>query len=500
MQRLAVIARLKPNTEKRATELIETGPPFDPDELGFDRHSVYLSRKSGRLRIRRRPTRPPPAHGRPGSGQRASVRQVGAYHRRVPERRARGLHLAAGERCAAGASSATMPGRPDRYRVLIAGGGVAALEAMVALRTLAEDRVDIELLSPDRDFYYRPLAVTEPFGAGRHAALRHPRACDGLRRTAPPRLARLGLPRQAPGDHGPRGFASLRLSDPRHRRAPVHRRSGRTDLPRQRGLAGVLADSRRGTLRRRQDARLRRPERRDLAAAALRTRAADGDRNSQKRKSGWRSASSRRRKRRSVSSDTGVEVVAELLADKGIELVSECPCRAVRRGARSSRSRGPVGPTVQLLFPVSAEIPIGGVPADGSGFVHRRRRTRQRPRRRLRSGRRYELPDEARRAGRTAGRCRGLVDRRESRSLRSSSRPSTLFLRGLLLTGRSRTYLRAELGGGHMYASIAGEVAALVAAGEDRGPLPLAVPRRAHRPRVRRFRTAGATRLVAPAR
>ena len=37
---------------------------------------------------------------------------------------------------------------------------------MVALRTLAEDRVDIELLAPDRDFDYRPLAVTEPFGAG----------------------------------------------------------------------------------------------------------------------------------------------------------------------------------------------------------------------------------------------------------------------------------------------------------------------------------------------
>jgi sulfide:quinone oxidoreductase len=59
-----------------------------------------------------------------------------------------------------------MSGRKDQYRVLIAGGGVAALEAMVALRTLAEDRVDIELLAPDRDFFYRPLAVAKPFGAG----------------------------------------------------------------------------------------------------------------------------------------------------------------------------------------------------------------------------------------------------------------------------------------------------------------------------------------------
>ena len=50
--------------------------------------------------------------------------------------------------------------------MLIAGGGVAALEAMVALRRMAGDLVDVELLSPDRDFFYRPLAVGEPFGLG----------------------------------------------------------------------------------------------------------------------------------------------------------------------------------------------------------------------------------------------------------------------------------------------------------------------------------------------
>lgn len=50
--------------------------------------------------------------------------------------------------------------------VLIAGGGVAALEAMVALRSLAGDRVDVGLIAPDYDFFYRPLSVAEPFGAG----------------------------------------------------------------------------------------------------------------------------------------------------------------------------------------------------------------------------------------------------------------------------------------------------------------------------------------------
>jgi sulfide:quinone oxidoreductase len=52
------------------------------------------------------------------------------------------------------------------HRVLIAGGGVAALEGALALRRLAEERVDVELLAPETHFWYRPLAVLEPFGGG----------------------------------------------------------------------------------------------------------------------------------------------------------------------------------------------------------------------------------------------------------------------------------------------------------------------------------------------
>jgi hypothetical protein len=43
MDRVALVARLKPGSEERAAELIEHGPPFDPAERGFDRHTVYLS-------------------------------------------------------------------------------------------------------------------------------------------------------------------------------------------------------------------------------------------------------------------------------------------------------------------------------------------------------------------------------------------------------------------------------------------------------------------------
>ena len=48
----------------------------------------------------------------------------------------------------------------------IVGGGVAALEALIALRALAEDRVALELVTPQATWDYRPLAVAEPFGLG----------------------------------------------------------------------------------------------------------------------------------------------------------------------------------------------------------------------------------------------------------------------------------------------------------------------------------------------
>jgi sulfide:quinone oxidoreductase len=63
-------------------------------------------------------------------------------------------------------TSATLPS------VVIAGGGVAALEAVIALRDLAGDRVNVTLVAPEPDFVYRPLSVAEPFCLG-HAA-HHP--------------------------------------------------------------------------------------------------------------------------------------------------------------------------------------------------------------------------------------------------------------------------------------------------------------------------------------
>jgi sulfide:quinone oxidoreductase len=51
-------------------------------------------------------------------------------------------------------------------RVLIAGAGVAGLEAALALRALAGELLHLELVAPETDFVYRPLAVTAPFRVG----------------------------------------------------------------------------------------------------------------------------------------------------------------------------------------------------------------------------------------------------------------------------------------------------------------------------------------------
>jgi sulfide:quinone oxidoreductase len=51
-------------------------------------------------------------------------------------------------------------------RVVICGGGVAAIEALLALRELSLARAEVELVAPGRELVYAPHAVGEPFGLG----------------------------------------------------------------------------------------------------------------------------------------------------------------------------------------------------------------------------------------------------------------------------------------------------------------------------------------------
>jgi sulfide:quinone oxidoreductase len=50
-----------------------------------------------------------------------------------------------------------------KLRVVIVGGGVAALEAALALADLAGDRTDVTVIAPNTEFVYRPMVVREPF-------------------------------------------------------------------------------------------------------------------------------------------------------------------------------------------------------------------------------------------------------------------------------------------------------------------------------------------------
>src|SRR3954453_18294310 len=56
--------------------------------------------------------------------------------------------------------------------VVIAGGGVAGLEAVIARCSLAGEHLRITLLDPADDFIYRPMSVGAPFAA--HGADRTP--------------------------------------------------------------------------------------------------------------------------------------------------------------------------------------------------------------------------------------------------------------------------------------------------------------------------------------
>jgi sulfide:quinone oxidoreductase len=52
---------------------------------------------------------------------------------------------------------------PDKLRVIVVGGGVAALETALALADLSPELTDVSVLAPNTEFVYRPMVVREPF-------------------------------------------------------------------------------------------------------------------------------------------------------------------------------------------------------------------------------------------------------------------------------------------------------------------------------------------------
>jgi sulfide:quinone oxidoreductase len=158
-----------------------------------------------------------------------------------------------------------------------------------------------------------------------------------------------------------------------------------------------------------------------------------------------------------VFGHSGSEAVASLLADKGIELLSGVHADRFDEGLVHLVPGAPVRADRAIALPGLRGIPIGGVPADGSGFVH------------VNAVCRVKDLDDVYAAGdgtsfpvKQGGLAAQMADAAASAIAATAGAsvelaPFDPVLRGLLLTGTEPTYLRAEIGGGHMYASTAGE-------------------------------------------
>ena len=107
------------------------------------------------------------------------------------------------------AGAVRAPSLDDMPTIVIAGGGIAGLEALIALHGHLGSTARIELLEANTDLVERQRAVAEPFGGGpaRRFDLVRIAADHGAHLQARP--ARVGRPRGAPRSHRARRHAGL---------------------------------------------------------------------------------------------------------------------------------------------------------------------------------------------------------------------------------------------------------------------------------------------------
>ena len=329
------------------------------------------------------------------------------------------------------------------FRVVICGGGIAAVEGLLRLRRLAGDSVDIELIAPNEELVYRPMAVREPFAFGppRRYPLR--RIARDTRRRVDPGLAGVGRPGRAASSTPDREDASS-TTHSWSRSAPGRSRptstSPRSATPRPTtAYHGIVQDVEGGYSRRLAfiqpvgpvwplplyELALMTAERaesmdiRDLELVHRDTRAAAA--------CGLRHRCQRRRDEPTrASRDQGLLQLAR-------EGPRRTPAASSSRRASSCRTSG------SSRCRASPALSVRGLPGAGAhGFIADRQALRRSRHRRagVRRRRRGQLPDQARRARRADGRRGGGGDRRAGRRLRRSAPAFNPVIRGKLLTGR----------------------------------------------------------------
>ena len=190
----------------------------------------------------------------------------------------------------------TTSNSPTPGHVVIVGGGVAGLEALLALQALAGDRVDLTLVSQHDWFVDRPVTVAEPFGLASAARHSVPDIVAERGATVRRRHRRGGARRRASGQLRRRHRAQLRHADPRPRGA-AERAGCRCDRVRARRFGpGDRGDARPVAQRRGAQRGVRRAQHDGVAPAAVRACADDRTRARPKQRRGSRSCASSARR------------------------------------------------------------------------------------------------------------------------------------------------------------------------------------------------------------
>ena len=302
----------------------------------------------------------------------------------------------------------------NRPRVIVAGGGVAALEALLALHELAGRRIRLALLAPGTEFLNRPASVAEPFGLGGPALARSPRSlahCDAELIAGMLAAVEAGG-RIAVTGSGP---ARVRLARRRRRCAACARRAGRDHFLRPAGRTGarqpcstrprvVICGHRvRDFAGRRVDAAGLRARRSWPRRAAQAGRRRGGDHRRHARGVAARAVRPRRlRRRRGTARDRGIHLlsgrVAAIHADHCS--LSAAPRSRPTPSSRCHRCRDPGS---------------RACPRTSTASSRWTQRARTGCSGRVRGRRRDVVPGQAGRPRHPAGRCRGGGDRRGRR-------------------------------------------------------------------------------------
>jgi sulfide:quinone oxidoreductase len=334
-------------------------------------------------------------------------------------------------------------------RIVIAGGGVAAVEAMLAVRALAGPRPAITLLAAEPAFSPPATSVATPFGFGSPASLQlGPLAASHNARLRPGRLAEVDIIRRlaVPADEEPIAYDHLLIAIGARRRAAVpgattFRGPGDTaavesligDITAGRARRLIVAVPASGTWP------LPAYELAIMASVELRSRGVEAPEVA---------IVTPERAPLAVFGDAATEAMTRLLADRGIELHAASTPVAFDGGALRTADGGAVPADRVIALPVSAGPFIPGLPHDPQGFLPTDAHGRVDGCEAV-----YAAGDATtfplRQGGLAAQQADAAAETIASK-LGAIARPQPFrpVLRGVLLTGGAPLYLRAEIGTG----------------------------------------------------